>query len=64
MDVSRAVAATQSPRSSAAIVHSRPKPRDAPVMNQTFSVMLLLLDRFSDQLGEERAEAPPVFRPR
>ncbi len=34
--VSRAVAATRSPRSSAAIVHSRPKPRDAPVMNQVF----------------------------
>ena len=31
--VSRAVAATRSPRSSAATVHSRPKPRDAPVMN-------------------------------
>src|SRR5882757_4359947 len=37
--VSRAVAATLSPRSRAAIVHSRPKPRDAPVMNQTLSAM-------------------------
>ena len=37
--VSRAVAATLSPRSSAAIAHSRPKPRDVPVMNQTFSLM-------------------------
>src|SRR4051812_31604118 len=36
---SRAVAATESPRSSAAIVHSRPKPREAPVMNQIFCVM-------------------------
>ena len=31
--VSRAVAATRSPRSSAAFVHSRPKPREVPVMN-------------------------------
>src|SRR6478672_3501822 len=30
----RAVAATRSPRSSAASVHARPKPFDAPVMNQ------------------------------
>ena len=35
----RAVAATLSPRSSAAAAHSRPKPRDVPVMNQIFSVM-------------------------
>ena len=40
--VSRAVAATLSPRSSAAIAHSLPKPRDVPVMNQTFSVHVLL----------------------
>src|ERR1700684_458057 len=32
----RAVAATLSPRSRAAIAHSRPKARDAPVMNQEF----------------------------
>src|ERR1700691_4799482 len=32
----RAVAATLSPRSRAAIAHSRPKPRDVPVMNQVF----------------------------
>jgi demethylmenaquinone methyltransferase/2-methoxy-6-polyprenyl-1,4-benzoquinol methylase len=35
--VLRAVAATLSPRSSAAIAHARPKPRDVPVINQTFS---------------------------
>ncbi len=34
--MSRAVAATWSPRSRAAIAHSRPKPRDVPVMNQVF----------------------------
>src|SRR3954452_3046238 len=34
--MSRAVAATRSPRSRAAIAHSRPKPRDVPVMNQVF----------------------------
>ena len=37
--MSRAVAATVSPRSSAAIAHSRPKPREQPVMNQIFCVM-------------------------
>ena len=37
--MSRAVAATVSPRSSAAIAHSRPKPRDVPVMNQVFTAM-------------------------
>jgi len=36
--VSRAVAATLSPRSSAAIAHSLPNPRDVPVMNHTFSL--------------------------
>jgi hypothetical protein len=36
--VLRAVAATLSPRSSAAIAHSRPNPRDVPVINQTFSL--------------------------
>src|SRR6202034_3527912 len=35
---SRAVAATLSPRASAASAHTRPKPRDVPVMNQTFCV--------------------------
>ena len=39
VDVSRAVAATLSPRARAALAHSRPKPRDVPVMNQTFSLM-------------------------
>ena len=39
VETSRAVAATLSPRSSAAIAHSRPKPRDVPVMNQTFPLM-------------------------
>src|SRR6478609_3335435 len=39
--VSRAVAATLSPRSRAAIAHSLPKPRDVPVMNHTFSAMPL-----------------------
>ena len=34
----RAVAATRSPRSSAAIAHSRPSPVVVPVMNQIFSV--------------------------
>jgi hypothetical protein len=38
----RAVAATLSPRSRAAIAHSRPKPRDVPVMNQTCADMRLL----------------------
>src|SRR6478752_757977 len=38
--VSRAVAATLSPRSSAAIAHSLPNPRDVPVMNQTLLPML------------------------
>src|SRR6476660_7048000 len=37
--VSRAVAATLSPRSSAAIAHSLPNPRDVPVMNQTLLLM-------------------------
>src|ERR1700723_2595596 len=32
----RAVAATWSPRSRAAIAHSRPKPRDVPVINHVF----------------------------
>jgi hypothetical protein len=32
--VSRAVAATRSPAASAAWANERPKPRDAPVMNQ------------------------------
>ena len=34
----RAVAATLSPRSNAAIAQSRPNPRDVPVINQTFSL--------------------------
>jgi hypothetical protein len=33
---SRAVAATLSPRSRAAIAYSRPKPRDVPVINHVF----------------------------
>src|ERR1700761_4362319 len=36
--VFRAVSATLSPRCNAAIAHSRPKPRDVPVINQTFSL--------------------------
>src|SRR5829696_4170555 len=44
--MSRAVAATLSPRSSAAIAHSRPNPRDVPVMNHvcvmSFTLRLLL----------------------
>src|SRR5450432_1449374 len=32
----RAVATTLSPRPRAAAAHSRPKPREVPVMNQTF----------------------------
>jgi len=40
VEVSRAVAATASPRSKAAIAHSRPKPRDEPVMNQFFDAMI------------------------
>jgi hypothetical protein len=40
VEMSRAVAATRSPRSSAASVHSRPKPRDVPVMNHVFCVMV------------------------
>src|SRR5437763_10519364 len=39
--MSRAVAATLSPRSRAAMAHSRPKPRDVPVMNQTLAAMRL-----------------------
>src|SRR3954453_10243870 len=39
VEVSRAVAATVSPRSSAAMAHSRPKPRDAPVMNQVLDML-------------------------
>ena len=35
---SRAVAATRSPRSSAASAQMRPKPFDVPVMNQTFAM--------------------------
>src|SRR6478609_12128253 len=38
--VSRAVAATLSPRSSAAIAHSLPNPREVPVMNKTLLLML------------------------
>src|SRR5690242_21871363 len=37
--VSRAVAATVSPRSSAVMAHSRPKPRDAPVMNHVLDML-------------------------
>ena len=36
--VSRAVAATRSPRSRAAAVQARPKPREAPVMNHVFDM--------------------------
>src|SRR3954453_2875880 len=43
---SRAVAATRSPRSSAAIAHSRPKPRDVPVMNQFLEVVSVILRRY------------------
>src|SRR3954453_22983803 len=43
---SRAVAATRSPRSSAAIAHSRPKPRDVPVMNQFLDVVSVMLRRY------------------
>jgi hypothetical protein len=35
LDIVRAVAATLSPRLSAASAQTRPKPREAPVMNQT-----------------------------
>lgn len=38
-DAVSAVAATLSPRSRAAMAHSRPKPRDVPVMNQTLATM-------------------------
>jgi hypothetical protein len=38
----RAVAATWSPRSRAAIATSRPKPRDVPVMNQVFTAINIL----------------------
>ena len=41
--VSRAVAATLPPRSTATIAHSRPKPRDVPLMNHAFSLMCQLL---------------------
>jgi len=34
-----AVATTKSPRSRAASAHSRPKPRDVPVINQTLALM-------------------------
>jgi len=42
---SRAVAATLSPRSSAAFAHSRPKPREVPVMNQVRAGMRAILHR-------------------
>src|ERR1700712_4611699 len=45
VEVSRAVAATWSPRSRAAMAHSRPKPRELPVMNQ------VLEDVMSTTLG-------------
>jgi hypothetical protein len=38
--VSRAVATTESPRSSAASAMARPKPRDVPVMNHTLFAMI------------------------
>src|SRR5437879_12251564 len=51
----RAVAATLSPRSRAAIVHSRPKPREEPVMNHVFGDMKNPTQRtsgaFPGQLG-------------
>src|SRR5579863_9917018 len=37
--VRRAATATRSPRSSAAIAHSRPNPFDAPVINQVFGLI-------------------------
>src|ERR1700761_5101114 len=46
--VSRAVAATRSPRSSAAFVHSRPKPREVPVMNH---VLLAIERSYSRRCG-------------
>lgn len=36
LSILRAVTATLSPRSSAAMAHRRPKPRDVPVLNHTF----------------------------
>src|SRR5207245_10845196 len=62
----RAVAATLSPRSRAAIVHSRPKPREVPVMNHVFGVMknptLRTSGAFPGQLGATaryRTTLPP-----
>jgi len=50
---SRAVAATLSPRSSAAIAHSRPNPRDVPVMNHTFDVMVLTVPHIRSAFPSE-----------
>src|ERR1700743_4032719 len=62
--VSRAVAATLSPRSSAAIAHSRPKPREVPVMNQVFWAMRSLPGVDDVRSLATNPEEPPVFRGR
>src|SRR6185503_15018338 len=63
--VSRAVAATESPRSRAAMAHSRPKPRDAPVMNQ---ILLLMVRAAADSArlfrGDPLDEADDLLQPR
>ncbi len=56
--VSRAVAATESPRSRAAIAHSRPKPRDAPVMNQIFALMSGAATSTGDLFRSGRRQRP------
>ena len=58
--MSRAVAATLSPRSRAAIAHSRPKPRDAPVMNQ---VRVLMSAPAAGRPHYSRNGAPSVTKP-
>src|SRR3984957_1042233 len=61
--VSRAVAATLSPRSRAAIAHSRPKPRDVPVMNQVFMDALPLgLVPYNQPRGKAFRTGPPPGR--
>src|SRR4051812_48738595 len=57
---SRAVPATRSPRCSAALAHSRPKPRDVPVMNHVLlpmtSRLARLVQREDDQVLRELAD--------
>src|ERR1700733_10326370 len=53
----RAVAATLSPRFSAASAHTRPKPREVPVINQIFSDI-----RIVSQVGTQLCVALDVYQ--